>query len=58
MNFPHFDTMFDPADDYDPWIAIKVWADGNPVVLARFATEAEADAFLADVQDWEKVKAS
>jgi hypothetical protein len=47
-----YDTMFDPADDYTPWNVVKVYRDGNPIHLARFATEEEADNFVTDLE-WE-----
>lgn len=45
-----YDTIFDPADDHNPWIAIKVYRDGNPIHLARFPTEDEADDFINDIK--------
>lgn len=37
-----FTTQFDPGND--EWLAIKVYHDGNPIELGRFATEDEAEA--------------
>lgn len=45
-----YDTQFDPSDD--TWTAIKVYRDGNPIVLGGpFATEEEADAFACAERD-------
>jgi hypothetical protein len=63
MNHDHrgdfiFDIMFDPADDHLPFIAVKVYLDGNPIELDRFKTEEAADDFIADLKVLEKVIAS
>ena len=36
-----YGAQFDPGND--EWVAIKVYRDGNPIELARFATEEEAE---------------
>lgn len=36
-----YDSILDPGTD--EWIAVKVYRDGNPIELGRFATEQEAD---------------
>ncbi len=50
-----YDTMFDPGEDHEPWTAIKVYRDGNPIELAKFATEEEADDFLVLVKQFDEL---
>lgn len=51
----HYGTQFDPSDD--TWAAIKVYRDGNPIILDDgFAIEEEAEdcatlAHQSDLQD-------
>ncbi len=63
MNHDHhgdfmFDVCFDPGEDDLPYHAVKVYRDGNPIDLGRFASEEEADDFIADLQVLDKVLAS
>lgn len=38
----HYGTQFDPSDD--TWAAIKVYRDGNPIIICGgFATEDDAE---------------
>lgn len=44
----HYGAQFDPSDD--TWSAIKVYRDGNPIILdGGFASEEEAEA-CADLE--------
>lgn len=44
----YFGSCFDEGADSDQaWAAIQVYRDGNPIELARFATEDEAEDFAA-----------
>jgi len=48
----HYGTQFNPSDD--TWAAIKVYRDGNPIIIDDgFATEEEAEdcATLAHQSD-------
>lgn len=46
-----FGSAFDPGND--EWLAIKVYLDGNPIELARFPTEDEAEDFAMTERDRE-----
>lgn len=51
MSYSHtlgcaFTSIFDEGASADQaWVSIKVYRDGNPIELARFATEDEAEEF-------------
>lgn len=38
-----FASVFDPG--HDEWIVVKTYRDGNPIEIARFPTEEQADDF-------------
>lgn len=47
----YYGAQFDEgADNDEAWIAIKVYHDGVPVQLCRFATEDEAEACA--IMEW------
>jgi hypothetical protein len=49
-----YGTQFDPGSD--EWIAIKVYRDGNPIELARFDTEEEAENCAQAEREQDKLR--